>query len=111
MKIGKLRTQVQFQKRSLVQDDSTGANTSQWTTYETCFADVRGIRGREATEGTNKLNATVTHRIYARNHSGFDPQPEDRVLQGSKVIEITSVVNVDERDFWYEILGFEDYNR
>lgn len=112
MKIGKLRTKVEFQRRSLIQDPDTGAELAQWTTYEECFADVRGIRGREALDGTNKLNATATHRVYVRAHVGFDPQPEDRILQeNSKVIEITSSVNVEERDFYYEILGFEDYNK
>lgn len=111
MKIGKLRTFVHFQRRSTAQDSSTGANTPNWTTYESVFADVRPIRGRESLEGTNKLNAMVTHRIYVRAHMGFTPQPEDRILQDTKVIEITSVANVDERDFYYEILGFEDYNK
>ena len=111
MKIGKLRTRVQFQRRTLVQDPSTGSSQPTWVTYENCMADVRGIRGQENLDGTNKLNAIVTHRVYARAHSGFEPKQEDRILQGSKVIEITSVVDIEERDFWFEILGFEDLNQ
>ncbi len=111
MRIGKLRTPVQFQRRSLVQDSQTGSSTSQWVTYENCFADIRGLRGSESLEGTNKLNAVLTHRIYARAHEGFDPQPEDRILQDDKVIEINSIVDINERGFYYEILGFEDYNK
>ena len=111
MKIGKLRTPVEFQRRSLAQDSTTGANTPQWTSYQSIFADVRPIRGNEALDGTNKLNAVVTHRIYVRAHPGFEPQPEDRIVSGNQVIEITSVADIDDRGFWYEILGFRDYNK
>lgn len=111
MRIGKLRTKVEFQRRSLVQNPLNGELQPEYATFETCFADVRGIRGKEALEGTNKLNGEVSHRIYARAHSGFAPKPEDRVVFQNKTIELTSVVNVDERGHYYEILGYEDLNQ
>ena len=111
MKIGKMRSPVQFQRRTLNQDPATGSLTPVWTTYEAAFADLDGTQGKETLEGTNKLNAEVTHRVWVRAHDRFEPRPQDRILHKSRVLEIIFVVNIQEKDRYYLIGAYEDYNQ
>lgn len=111
MKIGKMRSIVEFQRRINQQNSKTGSYEPVWTTYETAFVDLDGVQGREALDGTNKLNAEVTHKIWARWHQNFEPAPQDRILMGNRIFEITFVVNIDEDDRYYLIGAYEDYNQ
>lgn len=111
MKIGKMRSVVQFQERVNQQNPDTGGYEPVWVTYEEAFADLQGTQGRESAEGTNKLNAEVTHKIWVRNHFGFRPQPQDRIVEGSRVFEIIYVVNLEEKDRYYLIGAYEDLNQ
>ena len=111
MKIGKMRSLVEFQRRTLNQDPETGSLTPIWLTYERTFADLQGVQGKESLEGTNKLNADVTHKVYVRNHPGFEPAPQDRMLHEEQVFEITFVINIQEKDRYYLLGAYEDLNQ
>lgn len=109
MKVGKCRTIVEFQEYSLTQNASTGEADRTWTTYAARFADVRAIRGSERIE-YNKINATVSHRIYVRADPNFYPKPTHRCLLplSGKTIYLSSVIDIEERGAWYECMGYEE---
>lgn len=111
MKIGKMRTIAQFQERVNQQNPNTGSYEPVWTTYEEAFVDLQGTQGREDLEGTNKLNAEVTHKIWVRNHTGFDPQPQDRIVSKGRIFEIVYSINLEEKDRYFLIGAFEDLNQ
>lgn len=100
MEIGKLRHRVEIQRKE-VQTDELLQQTEVWATYATVWASVRPIKGREYI-AVKQVNAEISVVITMRYVSGITP--EMRVLFGSRVFEIVSVINVDERNRVLELM-------
>lgn len=100
MKAGQLRELVKIQSPSSTQDEY-GYSGSAWSDVFTTgsgytHASVQPVNGREYFSGREMQNP-VTHRVRMRFQSGVIPKM--RVLVGgSRILQIESVINVDERD-------------
>lgn len=92
--IGALRHSAVIQKTT--QDVSTdGHVVDAWTTHAPIRAEIVPLSGSE-TYVAQGITASVVYRISCRYVSGVTPKM--RVLWGSRVFEIGSVRNLDERN-------------
>jgi SPP1 family predicted phage head-tail adaptor len=75
--------------------DAYGEATGSWATDNTVWAAIEPVNGSERDIGEGKTGI-VSHRVVMRYTS--DVSPKKRLLFGSRVLNIDSVLNVDERD-------------
>jgi SPP1 family predicted phage head-tail adaptor len=94
MRPGKLRHGIAIERVAETQD-ADGSVIEAWSTYATVHGSIEPISGREyfAAQSTQ---ADVTHRIGIRYLSGIVPKM--RVKYGSRIYDILSVINIDERN-------------
>lgn len=93
MRAGLLREYVTVQKYTATRD-AYGAETKTWATHVTAWAAIEPLAGREYTE-MRMSTAEVTHRIRLRYQAGITPSM--RVLFGSRVFDVLSVIDILER--------------
>jgi len=94
VKIGKLRNRVTIEQVAETQD-SDGSVIETWSNYAGAQAAIEPISGREYF-AAQTTQADVTHRISLRYVSGVTPKM--RVKYGSRVFDILSVININERN-------------
>lgn len=94
MNIGKLRHRVTIQERTVEKDD-VGQAIETWDTFDTVWASVEPLRGREYFAAA-QANAQVTHKVTIRYLDGV--LPTMRVLFGSRVLTIDAILNTEERN-------------
>jgi len=95
---GKLRYPLDFQTKPSAASatyDSHGQETEVWTTQATYRGEIRPLTGRTL-ELARQLRSDVTHQITTRYFAAIDPKVS-RWKYGSRVFEIVSAVDVDER--------------
>ena len=92
MQAGKLRHRVTIQDKTVARDAYNGEVIT-WTTVTTVWAAVEPLNGREFLEA-QRDGAQVTTRIRIRDRS---VTPEMRVVFGSHVYDVESVIAVEER--------------
>jgi SPP1 family predicted phage head-tail adaptor len=94
VKIGKLRHRITIEQVTETQDID-GSVIETWTTFATAQASIEPVSGREyfAAQSTQ---AEVTHRIRLRYLSGVTPKM--RVNYNSRIFDILSVININERN-------------
>ncbi len=97
---GKLRHQITIQQQTTDQDVH-GQTIETWTTFATVRASVEPLRGKEYFSVEQEY-AQVDTRIRIRYSAGI--LPKMRVLFGSKLYDIKSVINVEERNFHMELM-------
>lgn len=95
MIIGKLRKRIAIQSNGEVAD-SYGQLTKTWTTLDTRYAAVEPLQGRELLQA-QQVDSLITHKISMRYYAA---NTKMRVLYGSRIFNITSVINVDERNLY-----------
>lgn len=88
MKAGELRHRIELQAPTATRDDF-GAEIITYATTATVWAKVETTAGDETID-MNRAGASLTHTITLRDRS--DVLPTWRVLWGSRVFEIGSVV-------------------
>jgi len=103
MRAGELRRKVTIQNATITQD-SYGAKIETWGTFVAVWASIEPIHGREFFESA-KLNANITHRIKTRYAAGVTP--DMRVLYGTRLFDIQSIINRDERNRELELMCME----
>ena len=94
MRAGMLRHKVVIQQ-NIPTRDSYGAEVEVWTDYAVVWASIEPARGREFWE-SQQVNAEVTGKIRIRYLAGVTPMM--RVKHGSRIFEIISVINPEERN-------------
>ena len=94
MRAGQLRHKVIIQENTPSRDDY-GAEAESWSNFATVWAAIEPIRGREFWE-SQQINAEVTARITIRYLSGVTPKM--RVKYGTRIFDIISVINPEERN-------------
>ena len=104
MRAGRLRYKVTIQEVAET-TDSYGSFTESWTTYGTVWAEIDPPKGREYFAAGQK-QAEVTTRIRIRYLSGVTPKM--RVLFGSRILKINSVIDTDERNIEQILMCVED---
>lgn len=100
MRAGRLRHRITIQQKSVSQD-AYGEEDATWSTYLQTWASVEPLEGREYMEGRAQAQA-VSHRVLMRHRDGVTA--EMRVLHGSRVLQIESVLNTRERDEELELM-------
>ncbi len=94
MKIGKLRHSITIEQASETQAPD-GSVIETWSTFANAQASIEPISGREYF-AAQTTQADVTHRSYMRYIPGIVPKM--RVKYGSRIFDILSVINVNERN-------------
>jgi SPP1 family predicted phage head-tail adaptor len=94
MRSGPLRHQIVIEEVTETRD-SYGGVVETWSTFATVWASVGPIIGREYF-ASQQVQSEVTHKIRIRYLSGVTTKM--RVAFDSRVFNIESVLNVDERD-------------
>lgn len=106
MRAGRLRNKVAIQKVTETVD-SFGSFTESWSTYSTVWAEIDPPKGREYFAAGQK-QAEITTRIRIRYLSGITPKM--RVLFGSRIFKINSIVDPDERHIEQILMCVEEIN-
>ena len=94
MKIGKLRHRIAIEQVAEIQD-SDGSVIETWSAFADVQASIEPISGREYF-AAQITQADVTHRISLRFIAGIITKM--RVKHGSRIFDILSVINVNERN-------------
>jgi SPP1 family predicted phage head-tail adaptor len=82
-----------IQRRVPGQDES-GQPLEVWATLRDEWVSLLPVTGREYFAASGE-RADITHKVAAPYGSGA--LPADRILVGSRVLEIRSVIDIDER--------------
>ena len=87
--------------------DAGGGQTDPWaspTTFATVRACIKPLRGGERLRAM-QLEDSVTHRFTMRWRSGVTAK--HRLKFGARLFNCRSVINVDEKSKWLEIMAEE----
>lgn len=93
IRAGLLRHQVTLQ-RPRTSGDAFGEERAEWEDVVELRAAITPVSGTEQMAAA-QLAATVTHQVTTRYWPGITPRM--RLLYGQRVLNIVSVVDVDER--------------
>lgn len=103
---GRLRELVTIQRATSARD-SHGQPIETWSAHTTWRCEIAPVRGREYF-AAQQFAAETTHKLTGHWISGV--LPTDRVLHGSRVFRIESVINVGERNRVLELMCVEVLN-
>lgn len=84
---GDLRTQVQFQSKTVSSQDSAGQDVFTWTTQFTAWCEVRALVGREI-EAARQLNAEAKFKIRTHFPTTVTIQRAWRAVMGTRILDI-----------------------
>ena len=106
MESGKLRNKISIQEATEV-DGSMGSSQSlTWANVEdTWWANIRHLSSREMVNAQG-VAADATHQITMRYYSSLTPK--HRILYGSRVFNISSINNINERNRTMVVIVSED---
>lgn len=94
MEAGKLRHLVQLQANTPTQN-TLGEPSDSWATIANIYAAIRPMAGQELMLAQQVI-AKASHQITVRNYPGLSA--ENRIKFGTRIFDINSVNNVDERN-------------
>lgn len=103
LRAGRLREQVTIQSATKTQD-GYGQPIEAWGTFAAWQCEVAPLRGREYL-AAKQYNAQTTHKLTGHWISGV--LPTMRVLWGTRVLRIESVINQGERNRTLELMCIE----
>ena len=104
IRAGQLRHQIELQSPTDVEDGEGGV-TQTWATFARRMAAIEPLRGRELIEA-RQVAANVTHQVRLRYEPGVTPRC--RVLFGDRILNIDSVIDLEERHIELSLLCKED---
>lgn len=107
MRAGLLRHKVYLQPLASTKD-AMGAAVKSYSTVTqiTAYASIEPLRGTEYLMG-GQMDATITHRIRTRYVSGLTAGGY-RIKFGSRIFDIESVINWNERNTFLELMCKEN---
>lgn len=100
MNPGNLRHRVTIQERSSELEAEFGTQKNTWTDIATVWANVQPLNGREyfaALQAQSAIDLKVTMRYRAVTTA-------NRLLFGTRKLDIESVINVGERNVMLELM-------
>jgi SPP1 family predicted phage head-tail adaptor len=100
MNPGELRHRITLQKLENVQD-SFGQPVEQWNDVATIWASVKPLVGREFF-AAETVNSEVTHKVRIRFRAGITP--DMRIKFGTRIFQITAVINYQERNVELQLM-------
>lgn len=96
---GKMRHSIEVRELQEVPDNMGGQST-EWVTVWTKKALIETLSGFERLRSM-QLKATLTHKIVIRYFAGLTPKHQ--ILFDGRLFQIRSVINVEERNRFYEL--------
>ena len=107
MRSGTLRHRVVVQRVTVTGKDEFGADVIALVPVATVHASIEPLVGREFFD-SQQTAAAADMRVRLRTHPDLvGLKPKDQILFGSRVLDIQSVANVNERGAEYEIVAKE----
>jgi SPP1 family predicted phage head-tail adaptor len=106
IRAGRLRHRVTIE-RTVETVNAVGGVTRSWTAIARRYAGIEPVSGREFVNA-DQTNSTVTHRIMLRADGQLTLTPKDRIVFGTRVFGIESVMDRDERGKVLEVMASED---
>lgn len=97
--IGKLRKRIEIQSNTATAD-AMGQLIPTWTTLDTRFASIEPLTGRELINA-QQVNAEITHKVTLRYYAANSKM---RVKYGTRLFEIMSVINKEERNIETQLM-------
>ena len=94
MRAGALRHQVVIERPQITRD-SAGGEVTTWLSIATVYASVEPISGREWVTA-NAAGGDLSHRVRMRYTPDLDLT--DRLRFNSRIFQVESVINTDERN-------------
>jgi SPP1 family predicted phage head-tail adaptor len=94
MQAGGLRHRIDIEQ-NVGTTDTFGATTDSWALFTTLWAAIEPLSGRELLQA-QQIQADITHRVRFRYVSGVTAKM--RVLYGSRIFNILSIINPEERN-------------
>lgn len=94
MRSGQLRHRIDLQTK-VASRGTFGEETITWRTEATVWGSIEPISGREYFLAY-QVQSEVTHRIRLRYYKGV--RPDWRIKFGSRVFDILSVINPEEKN-------------
>lgn len=94
MRAGRLNHRITVQE-VYKQADGMGGYQEVWQDYLHAWADIRPIDHKER-EWAMQISSRISHRVHLRYREGITPGMV--VRYGDRILEIASVINVDEAD-------------
>ena len=100
MKIGTLRHRIKIQAYNASRD-SFGSEVPEWVDVTTVWASMTPVSGKEYM-ASSQMRAEVTTKIGIRYQQGVTPKM--RVVCGTRIFDIISVLNLEERNIELQLL-------
>lgn len=102
---GKLRHSVNFETPTSTPDGYGGSSVA-WDTVTpvTVRAFIKPMSGNERWQ-SQRLETNITHRIFIRYRS--DLTSEMRINYGGRLMQVKALINIEERNKWFEIHAVE----
>lgn len=97
MRTGKLRHRIDIQRYTVIENE-LGDQLEYWDTIAYAWAAIEPISGQEFWEAA-RIAAEVTHKVTMRLPGVTIKQvsPADRIAFGSRILEIESILDIEER--------------
>lgn len=108
LRLGEFRHPVMFLKPTST-SNSYGESVATWTSDFKAFVAIYPLRGREYFYNQQQ-EASITHRIvtwYRKSSTGAIVGPKWRIRFNGRIMLLKSVLNVDEKNKFFEIMATE----
>lgn len=106
MRAGRLRHRLSVERYTTTQDD-WGDEVQAWESIATVWGSVEPLRGNERHRAM-QVQATEEVRVLMRWQPDIaDLNASDRIVFGSKVYDISAVLNIDERNREVHVMARE----
>ncbi|CAN8139674.1 putative Phage head-tail adaptor, SPP1 family [uncultured Thiomicrorhabdus sp.] len=105
-KAGDLRHSVTFQEMQTI-EDGIGGRSKVWVDVKTLKCKVKPLNGKERLFA-DRIESNTTHKIICRYNPLINSKL--RAVFKGRVMQIKSVINIDERNKWLEIHSVEGEN-
>lgn len=102
--IGPMRDRLEIQARTMAAN-SYGERVATWETVATRWGQVDPLNGRELWQAQS-VRPDVSHKVTMRYYDGLSPR--HRLKLGSRIFEITSVINIDNRKRFVDVTCIEE---
>lgn len=101
VRAGKLRHRIRLMRDTGTGRDDAGAPIPLWQEMGQRWASVEPLQGRELFLA-QQVNADIATRVRMRPFDGLTPK--DRIDHRGRILEVSSIVNDDERGILYDCL-------
>ncbi len=101
--VGKMRQRIEFKRLVLVSDE-IGGSTSTYETYHVTWSEIKPASSSQVWQA-QQLSLRVSHSIKCRFFTGI--KISDRIEYNGRSFEVQEIINVEERDRFYQIVANE----